>query len=71
MDEPTSTAVRPEPRPTEDVVTGTGARVLRGSVWQIGSTLAPYVLTTFVSVVAARVLGPDQMGRPTTSPSSS
>jgi O-antigen/teichoic acid export membrane protein len=63
MDEPTSSAVRPEPRPTEDVVTGTGARVLRGSVWQIGSTLAPYVLTTFVSVVAARVLGPDQMGR--------
>jgi len=63
MDEPTSTAVRSDPRLTDDVVEGTGARVLRGSLWQIGSTLAPYVLTTFVSIVAARALGPDRMGR--------
>jgi O-antigen/teichoic acid export membrane protein len=63
MAEPTSTVARTEPRRSDDIVAGMGARVLRGSVWQIGSSLAPYVLTTLVSIVAARVLGPDQMGR--------
>ena len=63
MGQPDSTAARTEEPPSDDVVSGTGARVLRGSLWQIGSTLAPYFLTTVVSIVAARVLGPDRMGR--------
>ena len=34
-----------------------------GSMWTAASTLAPYVYTTVISIIAARVLGPDDMGR--------
>jgi O-antigen/teichoic acid export membrane protein len=53
----------PESDAFADQVETAGARAFRGSVWQISNTLAPYIFTTFVSVVAARVLGPDGMGR--------
>jgi O-antigen/teichoic acid export membrane protein len=36
---------------------------LIGGFWTATSTLAPYVYTTIISIVAARVLGPDDMGR--------
>ena len=44
-------------------VESTGRRALVGSMWTAASTLAPYVYTTVISIVAARVLGPDDMGR--------
>ncbi|MBK9179268.1 MAG: polysaccharide biosynthesis C-terminal domain-containing protein [Acidimicrobiales bacterium] len=41
----------------------TGASVLRGGVWNSASQLLPQAYTLVMSVVAARVLGPDDMGR--------
>ena len=37
--------------------------VLVGSVWTSANIVLPYVLASIVSIVAARVLGPDEMGR--------
>jgi O-antigen/teichoic acid export membrane protein len=41
----------------------TGRSVLRGGVWILVSRVLPPVASLLVSVVAARVLGPDGMGR--------
>jgi O-antigen/teichoic acid export membrane protein len=41
----------------------TSARAFRGGLWQSAAQFAPYVFTTVVSIVAARALGPDRMGR--------
>ena len=41
----------------------TGASLLRGGVWNTASRLLPQVYVLIVSVVAARFLGPDGMGR--------
>jgi O-antigen/teichoic acid export membrane protein len=49
--------------PFADSVEKTGARVLRSSAWQIGAQVAPFATTLVVSIVAARALGPDGMGR--------
>jgi O-antigen/teichoic acid export membrane protein len=46
-----------EPAPT------TGARVLRGGAWMLLSTTLPQVYSLVLSIVAARVLGPDGLGR--------
>ena len=43
--------------------TSTGGHALVGGMWTSASFLAPYVCTTIVSIVAARILGPDDMGR--------
>jgi O-antigen/teichoic acid export membrane protein len=63
----TAQETEPEQSPTSSAfsenIERTGARVLRGSGWQIGAQMAPYVTTALVSVVAARALGPDGMGR--------
>jgi O-antigen/teichoic acid export membrane protein len=40
-----------------------GAATLTGTFWTIGSQIAPFAYTIAVSVVAARILGPDRMGR--------
>jgi O-antigen/teichoic acid export membrane protein len=41
----------------------TGGTVARGSAWTLGSALAPQAFILVISVVAARYLGPDGMGR--------
>lgn len=41
----------------------TGGSVARGGAWTLGSSLAPQVFILVVSVVAARYLGPDGLGR--------
>ncbi|MGZ4357558.1 MAG: lipopolysaccharide biosynthesis protein [Gaiellaceae bacterium] len=40
-----------------------GARAFRGGLWQSGGQVAPYIYATITSIVAARVLGPERMGR--------
>jgi O-antigen/teichoic acid export membrane protein len=40
-----------------------GTRAFRGGLWQSSAQIAPYAYTTIVSVIAARILGPDRMGR--------
>jgi O-antigen/teichoic acid export membrane protein len=40
-----------------------GGRALIGAFWTASSQLAPYIYTTVTSIVAARVLGPEDMGR--------
>jgi O-antigen/teichoic acid export membrane protein len=49
--------------PFGDHAATAGAHVFRGSLWTLAGSLAPYAYTTFVSIVAARVLGPSGMGR--------
>jgi O-antigen/teichoic acid export membrane protein len=49
--------------PFAESVTRTGARTLAGGAWATLQSIAPYLFTTFVSIVAARVLGPSDMGR--------
>jgi O-antigen/teichoic acid export membrane protein len=39
------------------------SRAFVGAIWTSASQFAPYVYTTIVSIIAARVLGPDDMGR--------
>jgi O-antigen/teichoic acid export membrane protein len=51
------------PSPFEDSVERAGARMVRGGVWQTAAQLAPFVMTALISIVAARALGPDGMGR--------
>jgi O-antigen/teichoic acid export membrane protein len=41
----------------------TGRSVLSGGLWYVASTAIPQVYTLIVSIVAARFLGPDGMGR--------
>jgi O-antigen/teichoic acid export membrane protein len=40
-----------------------GATAVRGSAWAIASHVLPFAVTMVVSIVAARILGPDGMGR--------
>lgn len=40
-----------------------GAATLTGTFWTIGSQIAPFAYTMMISVFAARILGPDGMGR--------
>src|SRR5262249_19741867 len=40
-----------------------GAQLVGGGGWQTAAQLAPFVMTTLVSIVAARELGPSDMGR--------
>jgi O-antigen/teichoic acid export membrane protein len=48
---------RPEPGRSE------GGKALVGGMWTSASQMAPFVYTTIISIVAARILGPDLMGR--------
>lgn len=47
----------------EVALSTTGARAFRGGLWQSAAQVAPYAYTVVASVVAARILGPDRMGR--------
>lgn len=48
----------------EEALSGaTGKAVLRGGTWSAASVVGPQIFVLVVSVVAARFLGPDQMGR--------
>jgi O-antigen/teichoic acid export membrane protein len=49
--------------PLPPAVVTTGAGVLRGGLWKLIESTLPQVYTLIVSIVAARVLGPDGMGR--------
>jgi len=50
--------------PTRDAAAATtGASVLRGSFWSVASTILPQLFVLVMSVVAARFLGPTDMGR--------
>jgi O-antigen/teichoic acid export membrane protein len=40
-----------------------GTRAFRGGLWQSAAQIAPYAYSLVISIVAARILGPDQMGR--------
>jgi O-antigen/teichoic acid export membrane protein len=40
-----------------------GARAFRGGLWQSWGQVAPYAYAMITSIVAARVLGPERMGR--------
>jgi O-antigen/teichoic acid export membrane protein len=61
MSATTSPADRAQPGP--DHSHSSGGRALVGGIWTAASTLSPYVYTLLTSIVAARVLGPDDMGR--------
>jgi O-antigen/teichoic acid export membrane protein len=39
------------------------SRAFRGGLWQSIGQVSPYVYTVIVSIVAARILGPERMGR--------
>jgi O-antigen/teichoic acid export membrane protein len=59
------TQIEHEPKPEAQVpeTSTTGARAFRGGLWQSTAQVAPYGYTLIVSIVAARLLGPDRMGR--------
>lgn len=40
-----------------------GTRAFRGGLWQSAAQIAPYAYSLVISIVAARILRPDQMGR--------
>src|SRR5205823_8812467 len=46
-----------------DAIASTGRRVLAGGIWQTASYIGPYLYTTLTSIIAARILGPERMGR--------
>jgi len=56
---------RQQPQQTDGVAAtrSIGARAFRGGLWQSAAQVAPYAYTTITSIVAARVLGPELMGR--------
>jgi O-antigen/teichoic acid export membrane protein len=60
---PNPVGVPPADAEFADSVSRAGARTLAGSAWATAQAIAPYVFTTVVSIVAARVLGPGGMGR--------
>lgn len=40
-----------------------GTRAFRGGLWQAATQISPFAFTLVVSIIAARILGPDAMGR--------
>jgi O-antigen/teichoic acid export membrane protein len=40
-----------------------GTRAFRGGLWQAATQISPFAFTLVVSIIAARILGPDEMGR--------
>jgi O-antigen/teichoic acid export membrane protein len=53
----------PESTPTEVDHATSGGTVVAGGIWQVASHLAPQLQVLLISVVAARALGPADMGR--------
>lgn len=51
------------PARQDDVLFRPGARALGGTFWSTAGHFVPFAYTLAISVVAARVLGPDDMGR--------
>jgi O-antigen/teichoic acid export membrane protein len=58
----TSTAAGPE-QPGLAAARTTGASVVRGGMWNLVARVLPQAYVLFISVAAARFLGPDGMGR--------
>ena len=58
--EPGSPITDPEPKA---VAGTTGSSVLRGGFWNVASVLLPQIYLLVLSIVAARFLGPENMGR--------
>ena len=58
-----SAAPVPEGTAAEQAGLAAGATAVRGSAWAIASHVLPFAVTMVVSIVAARILGPDGMGR--------
>jgi O-antigen/teichoic acid export membrane protein len=54
---------QPPLQPAREFEPTAGTRAFRGGLWQSAAQIAPYAYTTIVSIVAARVLGPERMGR--------
>jgi O-antigen/teichoic acid export membrane protein len=53
----------PEPVVRDHAAETTGSSILRGSFWNVASTILPQFFVLVMSVVAARFLGPEDMGR--------
>jgi O-antigen/teichoic acid export membrane protein len=53
----------PEPVASDAAAATTGGSVLRGSFWNVASSILPQFFVLVMSVVAARFLGPEDMGR--------
>jgi O-antigen/teichoic acid export membrane protein len=41
----------------------TGTHAFRGGLWQAATQISPFAFTLVISIIAARILGPDDMGR--------
>jgi O-antigen/teichoic acid export membrane protein len=55
----------PEPpeEPARPASSPIGAHAFRGGLWQSAAQVGPYAYALITSIVAARILGPEQMGR--------
>jgi O-antigen/teichoic acid export membrane protein len=60
---PGSPTTEPGPPAVDAAAATTGGSVLRGSFWNLASTILPQLFVLVMSVVAARFLGPEDMGR--------
>jgi O-antigen/teichoic acid export membrane protein len=60
---PGSPITDPEPIVPDAAAATTGSSVLRGSFWNVASTILPQLFVLVMSIVAARFLGPADMGR--------
>ncbi len=60
---PGSPTTDPAPVVPDAAAATTGGSVLRGSFWNVASTILPQLFVLVLSVVAARFLGPEDMGR--------
>jgi O-antigen/teichoic acid export membrane protein len=60
---PGSPITDPEPIDPSAATATTGSSVLRGSFWNVASTILPQLFVLVMSIVAARFLGPEDMGR--------
>jgi len=53
----------PKHKPASPAASPIGARAFRGGLWQSAAQVAPFGYAMIASIVAARVLGPELMGR--------
>ncbi|HTT94689.1 MAG TPA: polysaccharide biosynthesis C-terminal domain-containing protein [Solirubrobacterales bacterium] len=60
---PGSPITDPDPVAPDAAAATTGGSVLRGSFWNVASTILPQLFVLVMSIVAARFLGPEDMGR--------
>src|SRR5262245_32190670 len=53
----------PVPDEERQLAQSAGTRAFRGGLWQGASQIAPFAFTLIISIIAARILGPADMGR--------